>query len=185
MKAPYRGGTIRANNKSALISFNPGWGEPGEWNIAFVNEFGKSDGYLTLDAADSYSSQQEYWNFMKYGREHYPEKFDNFDWAATVGNYEDAIRIGLDYTGYDDNALERDLALQNRVLAGIEQTINDLADDPVDAEHLNTLAAKVEAISQFMKKIGDDWTALETCIAVYRALVEGKPVGCGWTAETL
>lgn len=185
MKKAYRGGAIHANNKSAFISFNPGWGEPGEWNIFFANESGKRDGSLTLDAADSFPSQENYWLSLRYGREHYPEKFVNYQWETEVGNYEDVIRIALEYTGYDDEAMGRDIALQNRTLAALKESIADLSNSCNDVGSFETVVDKVDELSKFIEKIGDEWNALETTMAVYRAIKDGKPVGCGWTAETL
>lgn len=185
MKKAYRGGTISANNKSVSISFNPGWGEPGEWNIFFVNELGKRDGDLTLDAADSFPSQENYWLSLRYGREHYPEKFVNYEWEKEVGNYEDVIRIALEYTGYDDEALAKDIARQDRTLVALKGSIANISNSCNDIASLGSVMDKVAELSKFIEKISDEWNALETTIAVYRALKEGKQVGCGWTAETL
>ena len=185
MKKSYRGGTINANGKSASISFNPGWGEPGEWNIFFVNELGKHDGDLTLDAADSFPSQENYWQHMSYGRERYPEKFVNYEWEKEVGNYEDVIRIALEYTGYDDVALAKDIALQTRTLGVLKESIADLSNSCNDIESFGSVADKVAELSKFIEKISDEWSALETTIGVYKALKDGKKVGCGWTAATL
>lgn len=185
MKKAYRGGTISANNKSASISFNPGWGEPGEWNIFFVNELGKRDGDLTLDAADSFPSQENYWQHLSYGRERYPEKFENYKWETEVGNYEDVIRIALEYTGYDDDALTKDIALQNRTLVALKESIADLSNSCTGIESFGSVVDKVEELSKFINGINDNWNALEITMAVYRAITDGKQVGCGWTAETL
>jgi hypothetical protein len=185
MKKLYRGGAIHANGKSVSISFNPGWGEPGEWNIFFVNELGKRDGDLTLDAADSFPSQENYWQHMSYGRERYPDRFEHYDWATSVGNYEDVIRIALEYTGYDDDALAKDIALQTRTLAVLKESIADLSNSCTDIESFGSVVDKVTELSKFIEKISDEWNALDTSIAVYRALKDGKQVGCGWTAETL
>lgn len=184
MKA-YRGGTISANNKSAGILFNPGWGEPGEWNIFFTNERGERDGDLTLDAADSFPSQENYWQHLSYGRERYPEKFVNYEWEKEVGNYEDVIRIALEYTGYDDDALAKDIALQNRTLVAIKESIADLSNSCSDIASFGPVAGKIAELSKFIEKIGDEWNALETAMTVYRKLKDGQQVGCGWTAETL
>lgn len=185
MKKLFRGGTIQANGKSASISFNPGWGEPGEWNIFFVDELGKRDGDLTLDAADSFPSQENYWLSLRYGREHYPEKFVNYEWEKEVGNYEDVIRIALEYTGYNDDALAKNTALQTRTLAVLKESIADLSNSCNDIESFGSAVDKVEKLAKFIEQIRDEWNSMETCIAVYRALKDGKQVGCGWTAETL
>lgn len=185
MRKAYRGGVISANNKSASIIFNPGWGEPGEWNIFFTNELGKRDGDLTLDAADSFPSQENYWQGMMYGRERYPEKFVNYEWEKEVGNYEDVIRIALEYTGYDDVSLAKDIELQSRTLAVLKESIADISNSCSDIASFGSVVDKVTELSKFIEKIGDEWNALEIAIAVYRALKEGKQVGCGWTAATL
>jgi hypothetical protein len=186
MRKTYRGGVIHAHGKSAFISFNPGWGEPGEWGITFVNdELGKTEGGLTLDAAEAFSSQQKYWDSMSYGRERNPAHFENYNWATEVGNYEDVIRMGLEYTGYDDEALAQDLALQDRMLAAIKHGVDDLSNGPIDIADFDSLATKAEELARFIKQMSDEWHSLEACIAVYRALKDGKPVGCGWTAATL
>lgn len=181
----YRGGEIHANEKTASIMFNPGWGEPGEWNISFLNEQGKPDGYLVLDSAEAFGSQQKYWDALAYGRERQPTRFENYKWETEVGNYEDVIRFALEYTGYDDTALARDIALQNQTLLALKESIADLSNICTDIESFGSVVDKVEELSKFVEKIRDEWTALETTMAVYRKLRDGKHVGCGWTAETL
>jgi hypothetical protein len=185
MPKDYRGGAIHANGKSAYISYNPGWGEPGEWNIFFANELGKRDGGLTLDSAEAFQSQQSYWNALAYGRERRPEMFENYNWETEVGNYEDVIRIALEYTGYDDDALAKDITLQNRTLAALKKSIVDLSNSCTDIESFGSVVDKVEELSKFIKKIENEWNSLEVSMAVYRAIKDGKQVGCGWTAETL
>jgi hypothetical protein len=185
MNKTYRGGVIKANGKSVAISFNPGWGEPGEWNISFLSESGKPDGYLTLDSAEAFGSQQKYWDALAYGRERQPEHFVNYKWETEVGNYEDVIRIALEYTGYDDEAMARDIALQNRTLAALKEAVADLSNSCNGIESFGTVVDKVEELSKFIQSVQDEWNALDTTIAVYRKLKDGQQVGCGWTAATL
>jgi hypothetical protein len=52
METMYQGGTISANDKMAVITFRPAWGDPGEWDLNFYSKENLCERTITIDERD-------------------------------------------------------------------------------------------------------------------------------------
>lgn len=171
-------GTTEANGKHVNVMFNPGWGEPGEWHIAFS---GGENG-LNIDNVDGVRSQEEYLNMLSADK--YRDKIIETNWS-TVGNNDDVIRIALEYVGYNDENKTLDLETLRQAGEILREYVKAMTTgiDSLDfsARTFRENSKKFERILQECEYL------IETChdrIRVYDAMKAGNPVGMGWSNES-
>lgn len=168
-------GLTVANGKKVYVSFNPGWGEPGEWYLSF------DDGStLTFDNADGMGANQVEF-LANISNDEYRAGYFERNWN-NVGVSDDVVRVVLEYVGYNDNNETVDQEQLEFALARLrsmsENIINSLVPAGFSLNHVLTEAKKFE---NKLKEASIHIDAIQARIRVYNELKSGKTPGRGWT----
>lgn len=174
----YRG-SISANGKTATVSYMPGWGDPGEWHI----RLGEDDEF-SISLMPNPDNQLQF--LSRIAADKYILRIADNNWKE-VGDEDDVIRICLDYTGYNDDNRAEDEALIAKTEDIINEIITKIRVYTMITYNLdlNDLAKIVNEGNAAVNNLKDSIEKLRKVINVYDALKEGKPVGVGWSNETL
>lgn len=138
METIYRGGTISANGKTAVITFRAGWGDPGDWDIDFYRDKTPCSS-LTIHEDDGITA-------------------------------DELIRLGLEFTGYDDTAMAEDLAFlatSREEILRESENLSDLCSQNVPFENVIDHLRKINNVAG---KLSDQCLRIEAHIAVYKAI---------------
>lgn len=136
METMYQGGTISANDKMAVITFRPGWGDPGDWDIDFYRE-------KTPCASLSLREEET--------------------------TYKDIITLGLEFTGYDDAALERDMAFVTASRGKIQKESDYLSTLCAQNLPFESIISQLRGINIVAGGLSEHCSRIETHMAVYKA----------------
>lgn len=172
-------GSISANGKTATVSYMPGWGDPGEWHI----RLGEDDEF-SISLMPNPENQLQFLSML--AADKYILQIADNDWKE-VGDEDDVIRICLEYTGYNDANRAEDEALILKTEKIIEEIISKIRVYTMITSNLDLaeLAKIVNEGNSAVNDLKDSINKLQKVLKVYDALKEGKPVGTGWSNETL
>jgi hypothetical protein len=141
METIYRGGTISANGKTAVITFRSGWGDPGDWDIDFYRDKIPCSS-LTIHEDDGTTA-------------------------------DELIRLGLEFTRYDDTALAEDLAFLAASREEIRTESENLSAFCSQNAPSENVIVQLRKINNIAGRLLDQCLRIEAHIAVYKTIRQG------------
>lgn len=173
----FTSGNVRFNGRWASASFNPGWGEPGEWYLSF------SDGTsLRIDNIEGMGDQEKY--LSKLSADVYRDKVITSNWIHE-GTSDDVLKMMLEYVGYNDNARREDVQNLQKMKALVVESAAYLVKD-LDTDDYSVMET-IKRSRKFKKVLEETLEIVEFlhhCIRVYDALKAGESVGANWSNES-
>ena len=168
---------LQANDKWASMSYNPGWGEPGEWSLSF------SDGSsLRIDNAEGMGNQEEY--LRKFTADKYRDAVITNNWIR-CGDEDDVLRIMLEFVGYDEACRLNDLQnIEKLKQLSLESFSDIIKDFGTSAYRSYETDVKNRKFNNVFTKALDIAEILHKYIFVYDELKAGKSVGMNWSNES-
>ena len=173
----FTSGNVRFDGKWASASFNPGWGEPGEWYLSF------SDGTsLRIDNVEGMGDQEEF--LSRLSADVYRDKVIINNWLHE-GTQDDVLKKMLEYVGYNDAARQEDVRNLQKMKALVIESAAYLVQE-LDTDDYSTMETvkKTRKFKNVLEDTLDIAEFLHHCIRVYDALQAGEPVGANWSNES-
>lgn len=137
MEETYRGGTISANGKRAVITFREGWDTPGDWDIDF---------YVEDALFETVTIRQE----------------------DTTPN--DVITSALAFVGYDETAMENDMASLLLSRKKIQEEANRLSVLCSQDTSFESVIEQLRQVSNMVDTAAYQHLSIYRHIAVYKAV---------------
>lgn len=177
MPKPFSGITT-VKGKTVLVSYNPGWGEIGEWYILYPNGH-----RVTVDDMEGFAKDQ-YDCLLKFSDDTFREKLLRCNWE-TVGTNDDVVKRALESVGYDEDSRMEDEDRIQQIQQEINEVVADLTTyvNSIDFDVSGT-KKKMMLLDQALQFNAEEIETINNRMRVFDLMEEDVEVGLNWSNKT-